>query len=744
LKSIFWSLLMVVFFLALHPACAQDTTPPNLVSFEFSPNAINTATSSQDITFTAHLTDDLSGIGPIAGDGERWSGAQFRSPSGNQHVSVSLFSQYRVSGTDLDGIYVSKAILPRYSEQGTWTLEYLALYDRVGNRRELSWADMIALGFPADFQVVSTDDTVPPNIISFDFNPKAINTAASSQDITFTAHLTDDLSGIGPIAGDGERWSGAQFRSPSGSQHVSVSLFSQYRVSGTDLDGIYVSKATLPRYSEQGTWTLEYLALYDRVGNRRELSRADMIVLGFPVDFQVVSTDDTAPPSIVSFDFNPKAINTAASSQDITFTAHLTDDLSGIGPIAGDGERWSGAQFRSPSGNQHVSVSLFSQYRVSGTDLDGIYVSKATLPRYSEQGTWTLEYLTLYDRVGNRREQSQADLISLGFPTEFRNSPISGGLSISGMKFNDLNSNGIKDAGESGVPDWAIELLQGGNTIEATATGSDGSYSFNYLGAGTYTLREVPQAGWTQTYPTGNVHTVALSDRSSTDNDFGNHQLVNSDITPPNVASFNFNPKTIDTTSSSQQISFTVHLTDDLSGLGCREINENSFMCGGGQAYFRSPSGQQNVWVSFSPQDLVSGNDLNGVYASKLTMPKYSEQGTWTLEYFSIQDRVGNRRELSRGEMASHGFPTDFRVESQGDTSPPNLISFDFDPKTINTAASSQQISFTAHITDDLSGLGCREINDNSFICGGGQAYFRSPSGQQNVHWSSVKPTTQL
>ena len=152
----------------------------------------------------------------------------------------------------------------------------------------------------------------------------------------------------------------------------------------------------------------------------------------------------------------------------------------------------------------------------------------------------------------------------------------------------------------------------------------------------------------------------------------------------------------------------------------------------------------QNVWVSFSSQDLASGNDLDGVYASKLTMPKYSEQGTWTLEFFSIQDRVGNRIELSRGEMATLGFPTDFRVESQGDTSSPNLISFDFNPKTINTAASSQQISFTAHITDYLSGLGCREINDNSFICGGGQAYFRSPSGQQNVHWSSVKPTTQL
>ena len=462
-----------------------------------------------------------------------------------------------------------------------------------------------------------------------------------------------------------------------------------------------------------------------------------LILIFFFLVLQPASAQDadTSAPNILSFDFGPKAINTATSSQEITFTVHLTDDLSGVwhGGLFGGGTPCQ-AQFVSPSGNQQATVTFDSPNKlISGNELDGVYSNKMTLPRYSEQGTWKLGYILLIDDVGNQKQLSRADAVALGFPTEFRNSPISGGLSISGMKLSDVNSNGIKDAGESGVPDWTIELLQGGNTIETTATGNDGSYSFNYLGAGTYTVREVPQVGWTQTYPTGNVHTVALSDKISAGNDFGNHQLVNSDVTPPNLISFDFDPKTINTATSSQQISFTAHITDDLSGLSCREISDNVFMCGGGHASFRSPSGQQNAQVSFSPQDRVSGNDLDGVYSSKLTLPKYSEQGKWTLEHFSIQDSVGNSRELSRGEMASLGFPTDFRVESQGDTSPPNLVSFDFDPKTINTATSSQQISFTAHITDDLSGLSCREISDNVFMCGGGHASFRSPSGQQNA-----------
>ena len=507
-------------------------------------------------------------------------------------------------------------------------------------------------------------DTSAPNILSFDFGPKVISTATSSQEITFTVHLTDDLSGVwhGGLFGGGTPCQ-AQFVSPSGNQQATVTFKSRSNlISGNELDGVYSNKMTLPRYSEQGTWKLSSILLVDDVNNQKGFSRADAIALGFPTEFQVGSAGDTTPPNILSFDFGSKAINTAASSQEITFTVHLTDDLSGVwhGGLFGGGTPCQ-AQFVSPSGNQQATVTFDSPNKlISGNELDGVYSNKMTLPRYSEQGTWKLGYILLIDDVGNQKQLSRADAVALGFPTEFRNSPISGGLSISGMKLSDVNSNGIKDAGESGVPDWTIELLQGGNTIETTATGNDGSYSFNYLGAGTYTVREVPQVGWTQTYPTGNVHTVALSDKISAGNDFGNHQLVNSDVTPPNLISFDFDPKTINTATSSQQISFTAHITDDLSGLSCREISDNVFMCGGGHASFRSPSGQQNAQVSFSPQDRVSGNDLDGVYSSKLTLPKYSEQGTWTLEHFSIQDSVGNSRELSSDEMAALGFPTEF------------------------------------------------------------------------------------
>ncbi len=99
--------------------------------------------------------------------------------------------------------------------------------------------------------------------------------------------------------------------------------------------------------------------------------------------------------------------------------------------------------------------------------------------------------------------------------------------SITGTKFNDLNGNGLKDAGEPGLPNWVITLTDRNGVMTTQTTDGSGNYNFSGLSPGTYTVGEVLQSGWTQTMPGGiGTYTVSLNlAQNSNGNDFGNFAL---------------------------------------------------------------------------------------------------------------------------------------------------------------------------------------------------------------------------
>ncbi len=79
---------------------------------------------------------------------------------------------------------------------------------------------------------------------------------------------------------------------------------------------------------------------------------------------------------------------------------------------------------------------------------------------------------------------------------------------IAGYKFNDLNANGIWDAGEPNLPGWEIYVDANNNnqydpgTDPNAVTDPNGMYFFENLPSpATYTIREVLPNGWTQTLP---------------------------------------------------------------------------------------------------------------------------------------------------------------------------------------------------------------------------------------------------
>ncbi|RVC56014.1 hypothetical protein EN779_25685, partial [Mesorhizobium sp. M4B.F.Ca.ET.088.02.2.1] len=106
------------------------------------------------------------------------------------------------------------------------------------------------------------------------------------------------------------------------------------------------------------------------------------------------------------------------------------------------------------------------------------------------------------------------------------------GQVIDGHKFNDLNADHVWEAGEPALAGWKIYLdVNDNNTWDSgepfTFTDANGYYKFTVT-PGTYTVREVQQAGWSQDAPNnaqGEYSVTVVAGQDSHNNDFGNFQL---------------------------------------------------------------------------------------------------------------------------------------------------------------------------------------------------------------------------
>ena len=101
---------------------------------------------------------------------------------------------------------------------------------------------------------------------------------------------------------------------------------------------------------------------------------------------------DLHAPVLVSLSLDPVDVVTIGGAQSITVTARITDDWSGVNYMSISFEPDVGS-------DQQISAGLGG--RISGDQWDGVYQSWMTVPQYSAGGRWHLEYVQLYDNVGN-------------------------------------------------------------------------------------------------------------------------------------------------------------------------------------------------------------------------------------------------------------------------------------------------------------------------------------------------------
>ena len=163
-----------------------DTTAPAIADFSFSPGTIDVSGGPQNVTVSEHLTENLAGVA--------YSCFGFLSPSGLQnHGSCNSSPYQRDSGDNLDGMYHVDVTFPQYGELGLWHVYYAFVCDVIGNCRNYSEQELIALGSPTILEVTASRDITlflhgsggtanPPSLLLNDVSP--ISATAKYKDST--------------------------------------------------------------------------------------------------------------------------------------------------------------------------------------------------------------------------------------------------------------------------------------------------------------------------------------------------------------------------------------------------------------------------------------------------------------------------------------------------------------------------------------------------------------------------------
>ncbi len=190
------------------------------------------------------------------------------------------------------------------------------------------------------------------------------------------------------------------------------------------------------------------------------------------------------------------------------------------------------------------------------------------------------------------------------------------------------------------------------------------------------------------------------------------------DVTPPMLADLDFSPTSVDVSSGPQTVTVTMHVTDDLSGVGSIYV---SF-------YDAATNQYQQAYAT-----RTAGNTLDGTWTADIVIPQLAADGIWTLNGVTLQDFTGNYSFVSEAVLTSRGFPTQLTVTSIPDTQAPTVVGISMTPPSVDASAADQFITLELDLDDDASGVAFSDCSGGNQI---GYYFFpvtmRSPSGAQN------------
>ncbi len=248
-----------------------------------------------------------------------------------------------------------------------------------------------------------------------------------------------------------------------------------------------------------------------------------------------------------------------------------------------------------------------------------------------------------------------------------------------------------------------------GGVVGFTNPNGDLSYYSNYFYPpekpalnGEYQAQvQIPQYAQEGTY---HLTTVFVYDAANNSRGYGEAQLIaagftttaevtsDTDAAAPSLSGGSSSPATVNVSNGPQAVTFTLDITDDLSGFA------------GGVVGVSTPNGQLSYYSNYfyPPQ----GPARSGEYQTQVQIPQFAEEGIYHLTFVYVYDAAGNNRSYGEADLQKLDISTTFTVTSEpADAAPPVVTAVSIDPATINVSAAAQTVTVTVQVIDDVAGV---------------------------------------
>jgi hypothetical protein len=209
-------------------------------------------------------------------------------------------------------------------------------------------------------------DTTPPQLLGIEFQPPQIH---DGEETLLIITAIDDLSGIRGISGT--------LTSPTGK---ALQGFAQQREGETNR---YISRITIPKDAEEGTWKISFLNMSDQATNMTTLSYAQGSIPPNAVLRVTSSRSDASPPTLRSASVARRAMH---SGEPNTLFVEADDDKSGV--------RLVSAVFVSPSKQARLGFGCKKGDGMS-------WECTINVPECLDCGDWQLEQVQMQDNANN-------------------------------------------------------------------------------------------------------------------------------------------------------------------------------------------------------------------------------------------------------------------------------------------------------------------------------------------------------